>query len=249
MSAAGPGPNSAAAAGRFATTHWSLIVAARDRDSPHAREALAALCQSYWYPLYAYIRRQGFDPDRAQDLTQEFFARFLEKDFLGAADRTKGQFRSFLIVACKHFLANERDRARALKRGGGRAPVSLDFQDAESRYRLEPAHTLTPEKLFERRWALTLLDQVLTRLREEMGGAQRGGHFDRLKVFLVGQKDSDSYRQAGQELGMTEGAVKVAVHRLRGRYRELLREEIGRTLEDPAQIDEEVRHLFVALGG
>src|SRR5436309_2659860 len=168
MSLLHPKPESLpGAAGRFATTHWSLVVAAQDRGSPQAKEALSGLCGSYWYPLYAFIRRQGHSADKAQDLTQEFFARLLEKDFLAAVDREKGKFRSFLLAACKHFLANERDRVRAQKRGGGRQGLSLDFNSADRRYGLEPAHTLTPERLFERRWALTLLDQVLARPRLE----------------------------------------------------------------------------------
>jgi RNA polymerase sigma-70 factor (ECF subfamily) len=207
------------------------------------------LCHAYWYPLYAFIRRQGFSPEQAQDHTQEFFARFLEKDLLGSADRARGQFRSFLLAACKHFLANERDRARAVKRGGGREPVSLDLQDAEQRYGLEPADELTPERLFERRWALTLLDQVLARLREESVRADKASLFDRLKGFLTGHADAKPYRQVAEELGMTEGAVKVAVHRLRNRYRELLQEEIARTVDDPAQVEDEIRSLFQALAG
>ena len=233
-------------AGRFATTHWSIVLAARDRDSPQAQDALASLCASYWYPLYAFIRRQGFTADQSQDLTQEFVARLLEKEFLGAVDREKGKFRSFLLAACKHFLANERDRERAQKRGGGRQGLSLDFNSADRRYGLEPVHTLTPERLFERRWALTLLDQVLARLRQESVEAGRQKVFDRLKVFLTGET-GPAYRQVAKELGMSEGAVKVAVHRFRERYRELLREEIGRTVAATEDIDGEIRDLFAAL--
>ena len=222
-------------------------MAAKDRGSPQAQDALASLCASYWYPLYAFIRRQDFSADQSQDLTQEFFARLLEKDFLAAVDREQGKFRSFLLAACKHFLANERDRERAQKRGGGRQLLSLDFDAADERYRREPAHGHTPERLFERRWALTLLDQVLARLRQE--SVERGQEklFDRLKVFLTGEA-GPAYRQVAKELGLSEGAVKVAVHRLRGRYRELLREEIGRTVVTAAEIDDEIRDLFAALG-
>jgi RNA polymerase sigma-70 factor (ECF subfamily) len=233
---------------RFATTHWSVILAARDGDSPQAREALAALCRMYWYPLYVYIRRQGFTWDQAQDLTQEFFARLLEKETLRVVDPGKGRFRSFLIAACKHFLANERDRARAVKRGGGRTIVPIDGRAAESRYQDEPAHSQTPEKAFARRWALTLLNQVMCRLRAEYQGADKGRLFDRLKGFLLKEKSVGGYVLVAQELGMTEGAVKVAVHRLRQRYRELLHEEIGQTVHDPGDIDEEIRDLFHALG-
>jgi RNA polymerase sigma-70 factor (ECF subfamily) len=233
---------------RFATTHWSVIVAARDGDALQARDALAALCQTYWYPLYVYIRRQGHSWDEAQDLTQEFFARLLEKESLRLVDPAKGKFRSFLIAACKHFLANERDRARAIKHGGGQVFIPIDGKAAESRFQAEPAHAQTPEKAFERRWALTLLNQVLGRLRAEFEGADKSRLFDRLKGFLLKDKSAGGYGQAAQELGMTEGAVKVAVHRLRQRHRELLREEIAQTVHDPGQIDEEIRDLFHALG-
>jgi RNA polymerase sigma factor (sigma-70 family) len=235
-------------AGRFATTRWSLVLAAKGRGEPQAREALADLCALYWYPLYAYVRRRGHDADRAQDLTQEFFARLLEKDFLADVDRGKGRFRSFLLAACKHFLANERDRARALKRGGGREPIPIDALDAESRYRREPVDAMTPERLFDRRWALTLLDQVLQRLGEEMARAGKAVWFDRLKPALLGARGSDPYGQIAAELGMTEGAVKVAVHRLRQRYRALLNEEIARTVDDPGQVEDEIRDLFAAVG-
>jgi RNA polymerase sigma factor (sigma-70 family) len=232
---------------RFATTHWSLIVAAREGEAAQAQEALAALCRAYWYPLYAYIRQQGHPAEEAQDLTQEFFARFLEKDFLDVVDPEKGTFRSFLLAACRHFLANERDRARAQKRGGGHAPLSLDLGDAEARFGREPGHTLTAERLFERRWALALLQEVLTRLREEYASRDKEALFDRLRGFLVGERQPGGHAAAATELGLSEGAVKVAVHRLRQRYRELIREEIGRTVHDPEAIDDEIRALFAAL--
>jgi RNA polymerase sigma-70 factor (ECF subfamily) len=233
--------------GGFATTHWSLIAAARDPDSSQAQAALAALCDAYWYPLYAYIRRQGVVAEEAQDLTQEFFARLLEKHWLDGVDQRKGTFRSFLLTACQHFLANERDRARAQKRGGDRKTASIDLGSAEARYGKEPSHHLTAEKLYARRWALTLLEQVLARLREAFVRSGRGPLFDRLRVFLQGEKPDASYAHVALELGMTEGAVKVAVHRLRRQYRDLLREEIARTLDDPTRIDEEIRDLFAAL--
>jgi RNA polymerase sigma-70 factor (ECF subfamily) len=232
---------------QFATTHWSLVLAARDRAEPGADNALAALCSLYWYPLYAYVRRRGHGADDAHDLTQEFFARLLAKDFLAGVDRGKGTFRSFLLAACTHFLANERDSARAKKRGGGRPVLSLDAADAESRYRAEAAGGLTPEQLFERRWALALLGEVMVRLRADYEAKGKGRLFDRLRGFLVGEKGA-GYRGAADELGLSEGAVKVAVHRLRGRYRELLREEIGRTVATPEEIEEEIRGLFAALG-
>ena len=231
----------------FATTHWSLVLAARGRPSPDARAALADLCRVYWYPLYAFVRRSGHDATTAEDLTQEFFARLLEKGWLGQADRTKGRFRSFLLAACKHFLTNERDRARALKRGGGKPPLPIDFGGADERYAREPADELTPERLFERRWALALLDQVLVDLRAEYAAAGRGALFDRLKAHLGGAADSAPYESVAVELGMTAGAVKVAAHRLRQRYRDRLRDAIARTLNDPAAVDDEIRHLFAVL--
>lgn len=231
----------------FQTTRWSLVAAARQRDAPGASEALSVLCAAYWYPLYAFVRRQGHTPDEAQDLTQEFFARLLDTDFLVGLDPTKGRFRAYMLAACRHFLANEYDKARAQKRGGGREHLTLDFPAAEQRYLLEPTHELTAEKLFDRRWALTLLDQVLGRLRNEFARTNKLTVFDRLKSFLTGEGEPTRYSQVGADLGLSEGAVKVAVHRLRKRYRELLLEEIGRTVADTSEIDEEIRQLFAAL--
>jgi RNA polymerase sigma-70 factor (ECF subfamily) len=205
------------------------------------------LCQTYWYPLYAYIRRQGHDADQAQDLAQEFFARLVEKDGLASVDQAKGRFRSFLLAACRHFLANERDRARTLKRGGDRQFVPIEFGDADSRYSCEPGHHETPERLFERRWALALLERVLARLRGEYEAAGKGRLFEQLKGHLTGDSGGVPHAQAAAELGLSEGAVKVAVHRLRRRYRDLLREEIARTLDDPDQVEAEIRDLFAAL--
>ncbi len=230
----------------FAPTRWSLIVAARDGHSHEARQALSQLCEVYWYPLYAYIRRRGHTADQAQDLTQEFFARLLERDFLGAADPEKGRFRAFLLACCKNFLANEHDRAAAQKRGG-RAPATLSVEGAEERYRREPAHDLTPERAFERRWALTLLDRALGRLRDEFTGRGKGGVFDGLRPYLVGDRGAPQERAAAA-LGMSVGAFKVAVHRMRQRYRELLREEIAQTVGGPDEVEEEIRDLFTALG-
>jgi RNA polymerase sigma-70 factor (ECF subfamily) len=232
---------------RFATTHWSMVIAAGGGSSPQAQEALATLCGDYWYPLYVFIRRQGFSAEESQDLTQEFFARLLEKHFLAEANREKGRFRSFLLIACKHFLSNERDRARAKKRGGAKKLLSIDGADAETRYRLEPAHDLRPERLFERRWVLTLLDMVLSRLRNESVRAGKEVQFETLKHFLTGDKNQMSYRQTASQLGMTEAAVKVAAHRLRRRYRQLLREEIAKTLADAESIEDEIRELFAVL--
>jgi RNA polymerase sigma-70 factor (ECF subfamily) len=231
---------------RFATTHWSVILAAKDRKAPEARQALAELCTAYWYPLYAFIRRKGYDADQAQDLTQEFFFRLLEKDYLRSVDPAKGRFRSFLLAAASHFLANEHDRTTAAKRGGGRSPLSLDFSAAEGRYRLEPMHHLTAEKLFERRFAMTLLEQTLQRLRQEMVNADKEKIFDSLKSCLIGITDTP-YAELAAALEMTEGAIKTAVHRLRNRYGEMLREAIARTVTDESEIEDEIRTLFVAV--
>lgn len=231
----------------FETTCWSVVAAAKDRTSPDAREALATLCRTYWYPLYAYIRRQVATADEAQDLTQEFFTRLLEKDVLAGVDRGKGKFRSFLLTACKHFLSNERDRTNAQKRGGGKAAVSIDARDAEGRYRLEPSHRFTPEALFERRWALTLLDGVFEDLRGEFARSGKTDQFEALKPTLTDGGHSVPYARIAEQLGTTEGAVQVAVYRLRRRYREALRDRIAATLEDPEGIDDEIRDLFTAL--
>ena len=200
----------------FETTHWSLILAARDRDEPRAHEALAVLCQSYWPPIYAYIRRHGHDPHAAEDLTQAFFAALLEPGALAGVDREKGKFRAFLLAACRHFLGHQRDHDRALKRGGGKRPLSIDARDAEGRYLREPADHLTPEALFVRRWALALLEGVLDDLRGEYTGSGKSELFDALKSTLTGDPRSAPYAEIAARLGMTEGAVQVAVHRLRG---------------------------------
>jgi RNA polymerase sigma-70 factor (ECF subfamily) len=241
---AGPIP-----AGVFATTHWSVIVCAGETESPLAAEALSRLCGVYWYPLYAYVRRQGHDPHEAQDLTQEFFARLLAKNFLRSLDRQKGKFRSFLLAAMEHFLAKEWRDSRRLKRGGGQTMISLDDQDAESRYLIEPVETMTAEKIYERRWAFTLLEQAIHRLREEFEAAGKRPLFDGLSGFLSGERTGSSYAEAGLKLDMTEGAVKVAVHRLRQRYGELVRMEIANTVSAPDEVDDELRHLMTALGG
>jgi RNA polymerase sigma-70 factor (ECF subfamily) len=232
----------------FATTQWSLVLRARDRAAPQAGEALAALCRAYWYPLYAYIRRQVPTAEQAEDLTQEFFARLLSQDFLRTVDPSRGRFRAFLLACCKHFLANERDRAGARKCGGDCSILSLDFASAADRYRREPADTLTPEKLFERRWALTLLDQTLEQLGREFTQAGKGELFAHLRGTLVGEADPLSHAQIGAALGMTEAAVKKAAQRLRERYRAILRELIAATVDGPDAIDDEVQTLFTALG-
>jgi RNA polymerase sigma-70 factor (ECF subfamily) len=240
--------DSARPSGDFASTRWSVVLLARDRAAAEADAALEALCRAYWYPLYAYIRRQVGSADQAEELTQEFFTRFLEKDFLDAVDRDRGRFRSFLLACCKHFLANERDRVRAQKRGGGRALLSLDFVSAAERYHREPADSLTPERLFERRWVLTLLDQVLDQLGREFHADGKGPLFERLKLALVGATEALPYAAIGAELGMTEAAVKKAAQRLRRRYREIFRERIAATVGSPEEIEDEIRALFAVLG-
>jgi RNA polymerase sigma-70 factor (ECF subfamily) len=225
-------------ADRFAATRWTVVLAAGQQTSQESRRALEELCRIYWYPLYAYVRRSGYDALTAEDLTQEFFARLLAKKSLADVEREKGKFRSFLLASLKHFLANEWDRARAQKRGGGQTFISLD---AETRYRQEPMDELSADKLLDRQWALALLEQVLARLEaEEFAG------FEHLKVYLTAGKEAIPYAEAAARLGTTEGAVKVAVHRLRKRYRALLREEIAHTVASPAEVDEEIRHLFAA---
>jgi RNA polymerase sigma factor (sigma-70 family) len=239
---------SSAGDGRFTTTQWSLVLAATGSEDTHGREALAQLCEVYWYPLYAFVRRHGHGPHDAQDLTQEFFMRLLEKDYLGDVDRSKGKFRSFLLAALKHFLSKEWARVKTLKRGGGHKLLSLDITCAEDRYRREPEDNLTQERLFEKRWALTMLDQVLTRLSQEYETKGKGTTFEQLKGCLTGDSDLLPYAELALGLGITEGAVKVAVHRLRKRYRGVLRDEIAQTVADPAEIDDEIRQLFSVLG-
>ncbi|MGD0259532.1 MAG: sigma-70 family RNA polymerase sigma factor [Verrucomicrobiota bacterium] len=233
----------------FTTTHWSLVLNARDPASPLATEALEKLCRTYWYPLYVYARRQGEDEEAAKDLTQGFFARLLEKNYLAQAQRERGRFRSFLLASLKHFLADERDKIRAQKRGGGQPIISLDDTTCEDRYRLEPAEAMDAEKLFERRWALTLLEQARARVREEHIKAGKAELYDRLKPFESGDENASSYAQVAAELGLTESAVKSAVFRMRQHYRELVREEVAHTVESPAEIDEEIRHLIRVISG
>jgi RNA polymerase sigma factor (sigma-70 family) len=228
----------------FHTTHWSMVLAARGAATG-APAALAKLCEDYWYPLYAFIRRQGHAPHDAQDLTQEFFARLLEKGWLAGVERERGKFRSWLLASMKHFLANEWDKARALKRGGDSTFITFDDDSAEARYRREPADLATADLLYDRRWALTLLDRVLARLREEFVAAGKVAQFDALKGALTGEKTA--YAGIATTLGMTEGAVKVAAHRLRERYRGLIRAEIAETVATPADVDDEMRHLLAAL--
>jgi RNA polymerase sigma factor (sigma-70 family) len=233
--------------GRFAATRWTLVLAAARGDRTlHGSDALAELCRLYWYPLYAFVRRSGHDRQQSEDLIQEFFARLLAGNALGGVDRAKGKFRSFLLAALKHFLTNAWDRSRAQKRGGGQIPISLDGLSADTRYRLEPADDRTPDKVFERQWALTVLEQALARLKAEHVGAGKGELFDDLKGFLTGDGQTGSYRAIAVRRGVSEGALKVAVHRVRKRYRALLRDEVAQTVTDPNEIDGEIRALFAA---
>jgi RNA polymerase sigma-70 factor (ECF subfamily) len=234
-------------AGTFATTHWSVVLAAGQPFSAESQQALATLCTTYWYPLYAYARRRLDTVHEAQDLTQEFFARLLEKDLVGHADPSRGRFRSFLLTCFKNFLSKQQAQANAEKRGGGRPVLPLDFEAGERKYSREPFHQFTPERIYERRWALTLLDQVFVRLRREFAEEGKSSIFDALKVYLAGEKPSEQYADIAARLDMTQGAIKMAIHRLRQRYRELLRAEIAQTLDTPEEIDDEIRQLFAAV--
>jgi RNA polymerase sigma factor (sigma-70 family) len=230
---------------QFPVTRWSLVVAAGDPQRKEARSALVSLCEHYWYPLYAYLRRRGYPSYEAQDLTQDFFVRVLEGRYLDRADPEKGRFRSFILTSLKFFVADEADRRRAGKRGGGMV-APLAFSSGEERYQREPAHDETPERIFERRWALSLIDRVVEKLREEYVNHGRPEHFERLKVFLLAQSDAP-YAELAQEMNTSEGALKVAIHRLRKRYRELFRQEIADTVADPAEVESELRYLAAVL--
>ncbi len=232
---------------RFATTHWSMVVAARRGASQEARQALSRLCEDYWYPLYAYIRRRGYQTSEAQDLTQGFFTHLLQKQTLQAADQTRGRFRSFLLTSLNHYLAHQWRHERAEKRGGRCQTISLDVEEGERRYHLEPADPMTPENIFERRWAMTLLGKAVETLRSEYERGDKLHIFEALKVYLGGQDSTVPYEEIAQQLDTTQGAVKVAVHRLRQRCRDCLRREIAQTVAEPEDIDEELRHLFQAV--
>jgi RNA polymerase sigma-70 factor (ECF subfamily) len=234
-------------AGRFPTTHWSQIAQVGHAVAPESRAALEGLCRDYWFPLYAFVRRKGHPPEDAEDVVQGLFAALLERGDLAGLDCSRGRFRSFLMAACTHYLANCRASDRAVKRGGGRVIVPVDRLDAEGRYGREPAHRLTPERLFERQWALALLGRVLGRLEAEWAAAGKAELFARLRPGLQGDGSAPPYRTIAAALGMSEGALRVSAHRLRARYRELLREEVARTTDDPAAIDAEIGDLLAAL--
>ena len=230
----------------FKTTHWSVVILAGQGTSPQAAESLEKLCRAYWFPLYAYVRRHGHKPEEAQDLTQEFFARLIEKHWVATADQGKGRFRSFLLMALDRFLANEWRSAHAAKRGGGCPVISLD-DTAETRYALELATDLTPERTYERQWALSLFDQALARLRQEYAAAGKTRQYDALKEFLSNEPGEGDYARVGAHLQMSTGAVAAAVHRLRQHYRSLVREEIAHTVNSPDEVEDEMRSLLAAL--
>ena len=235
--------------GWFTTTHWSVVLAAGDSASPQAGAALDNLCRSYWYPLYAYVRRRGHDVESAKELTQEFFALLLGKCLLAGVDPTKGKFRSWLLGVMNHFLAHEWAKVRAQKRGGDQPAFSLDETSADERYQLEPADESTPEKIFDRRWAFTVLDQAAVRLRVEYEAAGKGSLYSCLKGFVSAESAPVSYEEAARHLGLSQGAVKSAIHRLRQRYQELIRGEIAQTVTSAAEVDEEIQYLLAVIRG
>jgi len=235
-------------ADHFVTTHWSVVVRAGQAESAQAHEALSELCRTYWYPLYGYIRRQGRSPHDAEDLTQQFFATLLAKRYVADAKQEKGRFRTFLLTALKRFLANEWDRQHAQKRGGFQTAVEIDQALAETHLAAELVHSVQPDVLFDRQWATTLLERVMARLQHEYVSSGRAMLFQHLRDSLVKADSARPYRQLAAELHLTEAAVKTAVHRLRGRYQDLLREEIGKTVVSTAEVEEELRHLFAAFG-
>ena len=233
----------------FQTTHWSIVLAAGGNNSVEAQTALAELCRTYWYPLYAFVRHRGYSVHDAKDLTQDYFVWLMEKERIAIADREKGKFRSFLLFCLKNFLEDQRDRRQALKRGGKALILSLDEITAESKYSEEPANHLSGEKLFERNWAMTVLEQAEERLRQEYAVSGKANVFDSLRECLTGERGSMPYKELAERLESSEGAIRVAVHRMRQRYRQVLREEIGRTVETPNEIDDEIRNLMSALSG
>jgi RNA polymerase sigma-70 factor (ECF subfamily) len=230
----------------FATTHWTVVLAAGQRHTPQSDAALEELCRTYWFPLYAYVRRRGHAKEDAEDLTQAFFARLLEKNFIANLSGEKGKFRAFLLATLKHFLANEWDKSQRKKRGCGEAHLSLDWQTADTKFQVADANEPSPDKVFDREWALALLAKVIERLQSECEADGKGKLFEQLKIFLTAGKGELSHAEAAQKLSIDEAAVRVAVHRLRKHYRQLLRAEIAQTLSDPTQVDEEMRALFGA---
>jgi RNA polymerase sigma-70 factor (ECF subfamily) len=240
--------NSAMAASDFLSTHWSIVLRAGRADDSGARAALAFLCQRYWYPLYAFVRKKGIDPERAEDVTQGFFVRLIEKQVLERAAPSRGRFRLFLLASLQNFLSNERDQAQAQKRGGGRPKLALDVDAGERKLRFEPSHELTPERIFDRAWAVQLLELVVGRLRQEFADKGKASEFDIMQSFLAGKHKDLSYERTAAALALSVAAVRQAAHRLRKRYREMLRAEVAETVASEDQIDDEIRGLFEALG-
>jgi RNA polymerase sigma-70 factor (ECF subfamily) len=240
--------NDQAGHSQFATTRWSMVLAAGRRSSPDADQALETLCETYWFPLYAYARRKVSQPSDAQDLTQSFFATLLEKDYVRPAAPERGRFRAYLLTAFQHFLSKEWEKAKAQKRGGGRLPIRLDFSEGESRWQLEPCSQLTADQLYERQWALAVLNRVMERLAAEMAAGGKTTHFSLLKDFMIGEKGEQTYEDVALKLETTSAAAKMAASRMRRRYRQLLREEIAQTVASPDEVDGEIRDLFATLG-
>ena len=230
----------------FATTHWTVVLAAGKRATPQSDGALEQLCRTYWFPLYAYVRRRGHTKEDAEDLTQAFFARFLAKNYLAGLSAERGRFRAFLLASLKHFLINDWKKSQCQKRGGGEAPLSLDWQTADTKFQVAATNEPSPDKVFDREWALALLAKVIERLQKECEADGKAKLFEQLKIFLTAGKSETAQRETAKTLGMEEGAVRVAVHRLRKRYRQLLRAEIAQTLADAGDVDEEMRALFGA---
>jgi len=233
----------------FATTHWTVVLAAGQRHTPQSDAALEQLCQTYWFPLYAYVRRRGYAKEDAEDSVQAFFARLLEKNYFGGLSAERGKFRAFLLASLKHFLINEWKASQRLKRGGGEAHLSLDWQTADTKFQVAVQNEPSPDKAFDREWALALLAKVIERLQAECVAEGKARLFEQLKVFIAAGKGETAHGEVARTLGMEEGAVRVAVHRLRKRYRQLLRDEIANTLSDPAMVDDELRALFGAFSG
>ena len=231
----------------FLTTHWTMVLAAGRETTQRSAEALEQLCRGYWYPLYAHVRRQGHGEHEAQDLTQEFFARLLEKNYIGQADRKKGRFRSFLLASLNHFLCNECDKKKALKRGGDRTIISMDDESAEARFQMEPASTLPPDEEFEKQWAVSLLEQTMIRLQTEQRNSGKEALYTALKPYLSAKPEHGEYERMAGSLGMSANAIGVAVKRLRARYRALIKEEVANTVSDPNAVEEEMTHILTAL--
>jgi RNA polymerase sigma-70 factor (ECF subfamily) len=244
----GPSSQSTPPGDIFATTHWTVVLAAGRRHTPQSDRALEELCRTYWFPLYAFVRRRGYSKEDAEDLTQAFFARLLEKRYLEGLERERGRFRAFLLASLKHFLINEWKRGARQKRGGGHANLSLDWETADTQFQFATTNERSPDTAFDREWAVALLGKVIERLQSECAAEGHGRRFEQLQVFLTAGKGARPYAEAARALDMEEGAVRVVVHRLRKRYRHLLRDAIANTLSDPAQVDEEMRALFGAFG-